>query len=273
MQTGLAPTPTPPPAQPPAASLLPREHGAYGQLAMPLLTGLALARPSAAAFALAAAFVLAFVAHEPMLVVLGQRGKRLRTEEGARAARLLAWLAGLAAVAGAVGIVLAPPAARVALLAPAALGVGVLLLVWRRLEKTAAGELAVAAALSSCGAVVALAAGVPPGVAFAAFATWILAFGAAIAAVRAILLLLKTKGARDLRALAAALAIAILGGAWAVAERTALPHAVAVALVPMVAASVALCAIHVPARRLKTVGWAIVAASTLTLVLLVVGLR
>ncbi|MCX5731351.1 MAG: YwiC-like family protein, partial [Deltaproteobacteria bacterium] len=35
-------------------SLLPREHGAYGQIVMPLLCGLALGRPGAAAWLLAA---------------------------------------------------------------------------------------------------------------------------------------------------------------------------------------------------------------------------
>ncbi|WP_242347070.1 YwiC-like family protein, partial [Anaeromyxobacter terrae] len=103
-----------PPARPAAQprSMLPHEHGAWGQLAMPLLTALAIGRPGLAPSALTAAVVLAFVAHEPLLVLLGQRGRRVAEEEGPRARRWLAATGGLAAVTGAVGIALAPAAAR-----------------------------------------------------------------------------------------------------------------------------------------------------------------
>ena len=64
-------------------SLLPQEHGAWGQLAMPILSALALGAPSAAALLLTAATVLAFLAHEPWLVVLGHRGMRAKAEDPA----------------------------------------------------------------------------------------------------------------------------------------------------------------------------------------------
>jgi len=92
-------------------SLLPQEHGAYGQLAMPLLTGLALGRPTPAGLTLAAAAVLGFVAHEPLLVALGRRGRRALDEDGGRARRLLVRLGTLSLVLGAVGVALSPPAA------------------------------------------------------------------------------------------------------------------------------------------------------------------
>src|SRR5512138_3779118 len=80
----------------PRRSMLPHEHGAWGQLAMPLLTAFAIGRPTAAALALAAAVVLAFLAHEPAIVLLGQRGRRARDEDGDRARRWLATSAALA---------------------------------------------------------------------------------------------------------------------------------------------------------------------------------
>jgi hypothetical protein len=254
-------------------SLLPREHGAYGQLAMPLLTGLAIARPSASSFALAAAVVLAFVAHEPLLVLLGQRGKRLLGEEGARAARLLGGLGLAAGGTGVVGFALAPRDARLALLAPVVLGIVVAAFVWKRLEKTAAGEILVAATFAACGAVVALAGDAPREVAVAVFAAWVFAFTAATISVRAVLRRLKTKGAVDRRRAAAVAALAIVAAAWILASRTGLHLAVPLSLVPIAVVSILLAVVPVTPRQLKAAGWAIVAASAVTLLVLVVGLR
>jgi hypothetical protein len=94
----------------PQRTLVPREHGAYGQLAMPLLTALAIGRPGISALALTAAVVLAFVAHEPLLVAVGQRGPRALELDGARARRRLVWLGALVLACGALGLALAPPA-------------------------------------------------------------------------------------------------------------------------------------------------------------------
>jgi hypothetical protein len=272
--TSPAPIPSHPPA-PPAdrPSLLPREHGAYGQLAMPLVTGLAIARPTAASFALAAAFVLAFVAHEPMLVLLGQRGRRLLGEEGPRAARLLAGLGLAAAATGVLGVALAPRDARLALLAPIVLGIVVSAFVWKRLEKTAAGEILVAATFAACGAVVALAGDAPRMAALAVGLAWLFAFTAATLSVRAVLRRLKTKGAVDRRPAAAVAALAIVAMAWILSSRLGLAAVVPLSLVPIAVASLALAAVPVAPRQLKTVGWAIVATSVLTLLVLVIGLR
>jgi hypothetical protein len=56
-------------------SLWPREHGAYFQLALPLIAAHLLRAPTVAMAALTAAACLVFVAHEPLLVVLGHRGR------------------------------------------------------------------------------------------------------------------------------------------------------------------------------------------------------
>src|SRR5688572_32010037 len=97
-------------------SLWPREHGAYAQLAAPLLTALVVVRPTVAAGLLAAAACCAFLANEPLLVVLGHRGKRMREQAGTRAARRLALLASLAAAMGIAGLVLAPHSLAIAAL-------------------------------------------------------------------------------------------------------------------------------------------------------------
>lgn len=252
--------------------MLPHEHGAWGQLAMPLLTALAIGRPGVAPTALAAAVVLAFIAHEPLLVLLGQRGRRVAEEEAPRARRWLAVTGGLAVLSGAVGIVLAPAAARVALALPAGLAVVVALLVWRRLEKTTLGEIVVAAALSSAGWAVALAARAPSEDALAAALAWILAFAAATLGVRVILLRARSKGAHDPGKLHAVLAAALAGVA-VLLSAAGLPAALAWATLPTALLSIFVCLARFSPKRLRPLGWAIVGSSALTLVILVAGLR
>jgi hypothetical protein len=61
--------------------------------------------------------------------------------------------------------------------------------------------------------------------------------------------------------------------AWILSSRTGLAAVVPLSLVPIAVASLALAAVPVAPRHLKTVGWAIVATSVLTLLVLVIGLR
>ena len=252
--------------------MLPHEHGAWGQLAMPLLTALAIGRPGVAPTALAAAVVLAFIAHAPLLVLLGHRGRRVAEEEAPRARRWLAVTGGLAVVSGALGIVLAPAAARVALALPAGLAVVVALLVWRRLEKTTLGEIVVAAALSSAGWAVALAARAPSEDALAAALAWILAFAAATLGVRVILLRARSKGTHDPGKLHAVLAAALAGVA-VLLSAAGLPAALAWATLPTALLSIFVCLARFSPKRLRPLGWAIVGSSAVTLVILVAGLR
>src|SRR5205823_6340503 len=71
-------------------ALLPKEHGAYGQLLFPLITAMAVGRPGVAAWSFAAAAVCAFLAHEPLLLLLGQRGPCARRERQDDAVRWFA---------------------------------------------------------------------------------------------------------------------------------------------------------------------------------------
>ncbi|MGC3997067.1 MAG: YwiC-like family protein [Anaeromyxobacter sp.] len=256
----------------PARPLIPREHGAWGQLALPLLAGLLLGHLTAAASLLTAAVVLAFVAHEPALVLLGHRGARVRAEEGARARRWLALLGVGAAACGLTGAALASPAARAALLLPATLAAVVAALVWRRLEKTVIGEVSVAAALAAAGWAVALAGGAEPRAALAALLAWILSFAAATLAVQVILERARSKGARDPGLRHAAGTALLLGGAVALAA-AGLPWALPLATAPTALVSLVVCLARVSPRRLRPLGWTMVGSSLLTLLVLVVGLR
>src|SRR5579859_6158246 len=70
--------------------LVPREHGAYCEIAVPLLTALWMRPPTFGTVAWTVAAVAAFVSHEPMLVLLGRRGARVRKLRGRAASILLA---------------------------------------------------------------------------------------------------------------------------------------------------------------------------------------
>jgi hypothetical protein len=260
-------------ASPSPRTLVPHEHGAYGQLAMPLLTALAIGRPGLASLGLAASVVLAFLAHEPLLVLVGQRGRRAREADGPRATRLLVLLGGLGALSGALGLLLAPAPARRALLLPGALGALVLWLVLRKLEKTTAGELIVAATLSSCAMPVALAGGAPLRTAAACFVTWVLAFSTATLAVQVVLVRTRSKGKRDPGRRYAAATGTLLAAAFAAVPLAGLPVAVPLALAPPALLSIAVCLTRFSPKRLRELGWAIVGTSVLTMVLLVTGLR
>jgi hypothetical protein len=240
---------------------------------MPLATGLALGRPGATAILLALGVVLAFLAHEPLLVVLGQRGRRVKDALGARAARRLALLGAGAVIAGGAALALASPAVRLATLAPAALAAPVLPLVAARLEKTVAGELLVAAALSACAAPVALASGAPPAWAFGAAVTWFLSFSAATLPVQATLLWARTRGAQERRPLAAAGAAAIGLAAVALAAAGPLPWPAALAVLPTAVAAVVVAIARIRPQQFTKVGWSLVGASVVALAVLVVGFR
>jgi YwiC-like protein len=254
-------------------SLLPQEHGAWGQLAMPLLSALLIAGAAPAALLLAAATVLGFLAHEPWLVLLGHRGVRAVRQDGRRARRALWVLLLGAAATGGGGLWLAPPAARWALLLPATLAAGVIALVRAGRERTVPGELTVVTALASSGLAVALAAGAPLRAAAAATATWVLCFATSVFAVQVVLARTHARGETE-PGRRHALAVALVGaGGSAVAAWAGLGWIVAAAVAPTALLSLVVCLAPFRARQLRTLGWGLVASSTTSLLVLVAGLH
>lgn len=142
------------------AGVIPREHGAYAQLAAPLAVALCSARPTPAAWCLAAAAVLAFLTHEPLLVALGHRGSRARASSP-RAALAVVAIGACAAIAGGVGIALGSPVVRVAVAIAAVPACALVVLAWRRAERSAAAETVAAIALSGASFPIAIAEAVP----------------------------------------------------------------------------------------------------------------
>jgi hypothetical protein len=253
-------------------SLLPHEHGAYGQLLFPIACGLSLGRPGAAAWLLSAGAVAGFLSYEPLLVLAGNRGPRAREQDGARALRLAAGLLAAAAALAGWGFLLAPAPARAVAVVPPLLAAGVALLARLRVERTVGGELAVAVALSSAGFPVAVAAGVAAGTAASAWLAWCLGFSAATLAVEVVLARARAP-ARDPGPPAAAAILMLQAVPAVLALVRLLPAAVPAAVAPMALASLLVIGLRVPARRLQRVGWSAVAASLAALLVLLAGLR
>lgn len=240
-------------------SLWPREHGAYAQLAAPLVTALVVRPPTWVAGVLALAAVLAFLANEPLLVVLGHRGRRMRELEGGRAARRLAVLltCGLAAAGSALlfaePVVLAM-AGVVAI--PAAITV---VLAFRREERSLLGECMAAISLSGASAPVLVASGASWQSGAALWAAWAIGYCSTVIAVHRVIARHKAEATwRD------TLALLLLAAVSAVAITLAARSSPIGAAAPLAIASFVLVAKPPKATYLRTIGFVLVGASLAT---------
>jgi YwiC-like protein len=259
-------------------SLLPKEHGAYGQLTFPLLTSFAVAGVSVPSALIACAVVAAFLAHEPLLILLGGRGPRAKREDGRRARM---WLAVAVAVVIVVGADVAALASRAFgvrgwLLLPLVPAVFVAAAVIARREKSALGEIAVALTFSLIAVPICVASGAPPDTALAVGVAFAIIFVAATLSVRAIVLKVRAGGnARASSSTRAALwtfAVASTAGLVTSALRGILPWTVLLAVAPGLVAAMWLTSFPPPPARLRTVGWTLIAISTAATLILIGGL-
>ena len=253
--------------------LLPREHGACFQLGLPLATALAITGPGAAALWLTAAALACFLAHKPLLVVLGHRGARRREETGSLASRWGLTLAGLAAACGVLGILGLSSAARPYLALPVVLGAEVLLMTWGRQGRTLSCEVLAALALGACAVPVALAGDLAQGAALSMWGTFALGFSLATVAVHIVVRSHKSRAERNLLRLAGLLTGALgLAGAVGWAWSADVSSWRVAALLPTPALALGTCAMLPSPRHLKRLGWSFAATGLLTAVLLGAGL-
>jgi len=246
-------------------SLAPREHGAYAQLALPMLAALGAGRPGVVAVLLSVSAWALFFAHEPVLVLLGRRGERPRAEHGARARTRLAVLCVTGAALGLAALVLAPIPVRSAVTFPALLGCAVAVCIGLGQERSLVGEAVAALALAAVSFPVAIAAGMPPGDASRAWCVWALGFGSLLVPVRSIGMRRRSASSAARRVLpvllALAAALALLGAGLGAGHM--------LALAPMLL-SAGWFAVALPEpRALARVGWTVVGASVLTAILLI----
>jgi hypothetical protein len=251
--------------------LIPREHGAYGQLLFPLVCALVIGRPSPGAYLLAASAVAAFLAHEALLVVLGQRGGRAAREQGSDARRSLALFGGFCAVTGTVALVVTPFEALTWLLVPLVLGALVAVAVVTHRERSTAGEIVVATALSSVSLPIAVAGGVPREAAVTLFIVFAAVFITATVAVRSMIGRVARAGGPH-PALASAITVAVVAGLAAGGVTDRLSPIAPYAALPVCAIALGLTVRPPSPRYLRPIGWTLVGATALTAVLLVSGL-
>ncbi|MGE5245845.1 MAG: YwiC-like family protein [Betaproteobacteria bacterium] len=252
--------------------MLPREHGAYGQLLFPLVTALAVGRPGAAALALAASAIAIFLSHESLLVLIGQRGQRAAREHGAVARR---WFVGLASIGAAFGLVALdrmPPQARLMLLVPVALAA--LLGAWiaRRREHSTSGEIVSALGLSSLSLPIAVSAGASLAAALTCAIVFGIAFLVATVSVRAMILWARRAAGWPTRVVAALLAAAGVAALWALAQRGVTSPAGPWAALPVCGVGFAIAAAAPSPRYVRTIGWVLVGATAVTAVILIIGM-
>lgn len=247
--------------------LAPKEHGAWGQLFAPLAVALGLGRPGFVAWGLAIAVVAVFMAHEPLLVVLGQRGTRAARETSVPAKRRLAMMLGAALVFGCVAlaggswVVRSAAGVSVALLLVAVFGFLV-----RGQERSTFGELWIASTLPAASVPVCLAAGVSLQGALSVWLSFSLAFGAGIFGVRGII-----KDFRENNARAGWVGLLLLLTPTVVLGYYRL-HAGAAALFFWII--VATCRAWRPSpKSLKRLGWTLVGASVVQALWLIVAFR
>jgi hypothetical protein len=253
--------------------MFPKEHGAYGQLLFPLVTALGIGHPTTPALLLSAAALFAFIAHEPFLVLIGQRGARAARGLRAKADVWFGVAASAAAACGTAVIAIAPTDVRRALILPAALAATLLVVILARREHTSGGEILSALTLSSLALPVALAARASPMAATTCAAVFGAVFVSGTIGVGAVIAHTRRPPARGLRAGAVLVAVGSLVLLWWIASAGLGASSGPWAALPVCALAVRLAIAPPSAQRLRTVGWALVTTTAASAVLLVATLR
>ncbi len=247
-------------------SLLPKEHGVYAEVFFPLTTGLVMSHGAFAAGLLCLAIVSAFLFHEPLLVLLGRRGKRALEKLGDRARPRAVILGTISLLSGMGGIYLAPPPARWALLSltPALLLLTVLVL--KKQEKTLFGELLVAITLSACLIPVALCGKTFVHHSLQAASVWTVSYVLGTLTVHAVI----NRKKRD--SITLSLVVFFLGLFTilsAVQQFLKQAEIWTAAYLPTALACCAVVGLGVPPKKLMAIGWTMLSANALALTVLV----
>lgn len=259
--------------------MVPREHGAYAELLFPIVTVFLGGSPTAATWLLAVGAIACFLANEPLLVLFGQRGNRTKREESDRAKRALLIFLLLALGAGVSGLLLTTAAVQYAVAVPLVLGAALVMLAIQGLERSMAGEALAAATLSSIAIPLGLSAGFGLGTALAVALIWLVTSLLGTAVVRLTVARTKAKTDEDIARVrfkrvalvVVCLAVIAVGVAAPYGSRVALW--VLAAAVPVAVVVLVVAILQPTARRLRLMGWSLVAANLCSLIAVVTTLK
>ena len=255
------------------SAFLPREHGAYGQIAFPLVAAFAVAGVSTPAVLLSVTVIAGFLAHEPAAIAFGLRGSRARRELGVSAVRGLGVCLAIGAAAALTAAIVMDSAVRWSLAVPAIPAAVLATAMFTGREKTWYGEAAAALAFAGLAIPLTMAAGASIDVALAVAIPFALLFTTTTLAVRVVIL--RVRGGGDPRATAATQRATLTISAAAFALMAILTWAgwleppVMVAAAPGLLMAVGVAARPPAAARLRSLGWSLVAVSTLTALIVV----
>jgi hypothetical protein len=223
--------------------------------------------------ALVAAGAFAFLAHEPLLVVLGRRGLRAGREQSDRAWQWLILSVVLSLAGGTVVIARMPGVWRSTLIAPTMFAGGVGIVIALNRERTTGGEILTALTFSSLACPTALAAGATRDAAITCTAAFAASFVAATVSVRAIITTMRRPPATRARVIGGTSVLLMLALLVGLAEIGWIRLVGVGAALPGCCAAFALVVRPPRTVHLRTVGWTLVIGSSATAVVLVAGLR
>ena len=235
--------------------------------------------PTTSTWLLAIAAVACFVANEPLLVLVGQRGTRTQREESGRAKRALLISVLFALAAGIGGLALAPRAAQFAVVLPLLLGGTLVMLAIQGLERSVFGEVLAAATLSSVAVPLGLTAGLDLTSALAVALIWAVTALLGTAVVRLTVARTKAKTPHELqtvrvkRAALIAVCLGVIGVGVAAPFGSRIGLWVLAAAVPVALVVLIMAALRPTARRLRLMGWSLVFANLLSLIAVVTTLK
>ena len=259
--------------------MVPREHGAYAELLFPIVTVFLGGSPTTSTWLLAVGAIACFLANEPLLVLFGQRGTRVKRQESDRAKRALLVFFLIALGTGVTGLLLTTTAVQYAVGVPLLLGVGLVMLAIQGLERSMMGEALAASALSSIVIPLGLSAGLDLTLTLAVALIWLVTSLLGTAVVRLTVARTKAKGDEDLPRTRFKRAALILVCLVVIAVGVAAPYGSRVGLwilaaaVPVAVVVFAIAVLQPTARRLRLMGWSLVAANLCSLIAVVTTLK
>ena len=259
--------------------MVPREHGAYAELLFPIASVFLGGSPTTATWLLAVGAIASFLANEPLLVLFGQRGTRTKRAESDRAKRALLVFLLLALGTGVAGLLLTTTVVQYAVGVPLLLGAALMMLAIQGLERSMMGEGLAAATLSSIAIPLGLSAGLDLTLTLAVALIWLVTSLLGTAVVRLTVGRTKAKTDEDLARVRLKRALLVLVCLAVIAVGVAAPYGsrmglwVLAAAAPVAVVVLATAILQPTARRLRLMGWSLVAANLCSLIAVVSTLK